>query len=262
MGRAFPYSLAPVPSGLASVADFSALAGLSVSVGTQVYVESEAGTRTLCAVGAFSLWLRDAWIRKADGTLYTRTIAQASTGEDLHLYAGMSDTVSGWPLIGTYDLSNPAYVEVNGVLYPNSASTAERVYLYAEMHSAPPAGDPTAGFCGVMAGSNRGGSTRSVGVRFADTSSPYGLGLGIFGNSFAELGASESVLGRPIELLMDLSSDDALTQGTGDGRGPGLLVKRSTIPTVQRLFEVGALDSGINPVSGFRVKRVIQIDLT
>lgn len=261
MGRAFPYSLAPVPSGLASVADFSALAGLSVSVGTQVYVESEAGTRTLCAVGAFSLWLRDVWIRKTDGTLYTRTIAQASTGEDLHLYAGMSDTVSGWPLIGTYNITAD-YVEVNGVLYPNSASTAERVYLYAEMYAAPPAGDPTAGFCGVMAGSNRGGTKRSVGVRFADTSSPYGLRLGIFGNSFAELGASESVLGRPIELLMDLSSDDALTQGTGDGRGPGRLVKRSTIPTVQRLFEVGALDSGINPVSGFRVKRVIQIDLS
>lgn len=262
MGRAFPYALAPIASGVASVGTFSDLAGLGAAVGTQVYVEDEGGTRTLCAVGAFSLWLRDAWVRKSDGSIYTRTIDTASTGEDLHLYAGMSDTISGWPIIGTYDLSNPAYVELNGVVYPNSASTAERVYLYAEMYAAPPAGDPTTGFSGVMAGSNRGGSIRSLGVRFTDTSSPYGLGLGIFGTSIAYGGASGSVLGRPVELLMDLSSNDALSQAMGDGRGPGLVLKRSSIPGSQRLFELGALDSGANPISGFRVKRVIQIGLS
>lgn len=261
MGRAFPYALAPIASGVASVGTFSDLAGLGASVGTQVYVEDEGGTRTLCAVGAFSLWLRDAWVRKADGTLYTLAIDTASTGEDLHLYAGMGDTISGWPLIGTYTI-NADYVEINGVLYPNSASTAERVYLYAEMYAAPPAGNPTTGFCGVMAGSNRGGSTRSLGVRFTDTTSPYGLGLGIFGSSIAYGGASESVLGRPVELMMDLSSNDALSQAMGDGRGPGLVIKRSSIPGTQRLFELGALDSGASPISGFRVKRAIQIGLS
>lgn len=262
MGRAFPYALAPAASGITSVATFSALAGLGASVGTQVYVEDEGGTRTLCAVGAFSLWLRDALVRKSDGTLYDRAIDTASSGEDLHLYGGMSDTISGWPIIGTYTI-NADYVEINGVLYPNSASTAKRVYLYAEMHAAPPAGDPTAGFCGVMAGSNLGGSTRSLGVRFTDTTSPYGLGLGIFGTSIAYGGSSESVLGRPVELLMDLSSAAALSMAVGDGRGPGLAVKRSIIPGSQRLFEVGALASdGVTPISGFRIKRVVQIALT
>ena len=252
----------PLESGIASVEDFAALAALSLPVGTQVYVESEAGTRTLCAVGAFSLWLRDAWVRKTDGTLYTRAIAQASTGEDLHLYAGMSDTISGWPKIGTYDLSNPAYVELNGAVYPNSASTAERVYLYAEMYSAPPAGDPSAAFCGFTVGTFRGGSPAYMGIKFSDTTSPYGLHLGVFGSSVAYGGSSESALGRPVEMLMDLSSADALTQGMGDGRGPGLVIKRSSLDTGQRYAEAGALDSGVGPVSGFRIKRAIWIDLT
>lgn len=248
-------------AGILSVGTFSDLAALGASVGTQVYVEDEGGTRTLCAVGAFSLWLQDRLVRKADGSLYARAVGQASTGEDLHLYAGMVDTISGWPKIGTYNITAD-YVELNGAVYPNSASTAERVYLYAEMYSAPPAGDPSAAFCGFTVGTFRGGSPAYMGIKFSDTTSPYGLHLGVFGSSVAYGGSSESTLGRPVEMLMDLSSNDALTQGMGDGRGPGLVIKRSSLDTGQRYAEAGALDSGVNPVSGFRIKRAIWIDLT
>ena len=263
MGRAFPYALAPVASGIASVDTFSDLAGLDAAVGTQVYVEDEGGTRTLCAVGAFSLWLRDAWVRKTDGTLYTCTPATDTEGtpNDLHLYAGMSAVPAAWPIIGTASVT-ANYVELNGVVYPDSASTAERCYLYLELYAAPPHGHAAEGFCGIMAGSNRGGTTRSLGVKFTGTSSPYGLALGIFGNSIAEGGSSSSVLGCPVEALIDLSAAGALSQGMGDAREPGLVVRRQTITTTQRFFEVGALDAGASAVNGFRLIRAIQIDLT
>ncbi len=249
--------------GVRVVATFSALAGLIASVGDQVYVEDEAQLRTLVDVEGVELWLLDAWVRKADGTLYTATIAQDTEGtpNDLHLYAGMPSVPAAWPILGTSDVTNPAYVQLNGAVYPNSASTATRCYLYLEMYAAPPFGDPTAGFCGIMAGSNLGGTTRSLGVKFTDTSSPYGLALGIFGTSIAYGGSSESVTARPVEALIDLSDAAALSCAVGNGRVPGLVISRSQIPATQRFFEVGALDAAANPVNGFRLRRAIQIDL-
>lgn len=256
--------LSAAGAGIQSVANFAALEGLIADVGTQVYVTNEGQTRSLVDVEGVELWLLDAWVRKADGTLYTATIAQdtEATPNDLHLYAGMPSVPAAWPMLGTSDVTNSAYVELNGAVYPNSASTATRCYLYLEMYAAPPFGDPTAGFCGIMAGSNSSGTTRSLGVKFTDTSSPYGLALGIFGTSIAHGGSSESVTARPVEALLDLSDAAALSCAVGDGRVPGLVIRRSLIPTTQRLFEVGALDAAANPVSGFRLKRAIQIDLS
>lgn len=265
MGRAFPALVSAGTAGIASVASFSDLAALTPTVGDQRFVEDEGEVRTYCAVGGggLALWLRDAWVRKSDGTLYTCTPATDTEGtpNDLHLYAGMSAVPAAWPIIGTASVT-ANYVELNGVLYPNSASTAERCYLYLELYAAPPYGHASDGFCGIMAGSNRGGTTRSLGVKFTGTSSPYGLALGIFGTSIAEGGSSSSVLGRPVEALIDLSAAAALSQGVGDGREPGLVVRRQTIHTTQRLFEVGALDAGASAVNGFRLIRAIQIDLT
>lgn len=245
-------------SGVLTASTFAALAGLSAAVGTQVYIQSEAETRTKSQIGARELWLRDRWIRKADGSLYTRTVSQSSGGRSLQIYAGMP-SMPAFSQIGTHTITAD-YVLLNGVVYDNSASTAELLYLYLHLYQAPGwAG--SGGLAGMLAGSVRGGTNYSVGPRLLDTSSPFAMDLGYYGNSTTTGGSAEATVGHPIEMLVDLSAAGALTVATGNGRQTGLAVRRDAITTVQNFWEVGALDAGINPQDLYVVDAV-QIELS
>lgn len=250
--------------GIQTVSSIEALLAMSGTDGQQVYVSPEGGTRTYYDFDGpgGGVWLRDSMCRRSDGTRYTGTIPVDGSGNALDVYGGMTDYMSGWPKIGTYSIEAD-HVVFNGVVYPAPVTTASRLLLYLMMHEAPPASSAGSGIFGFLGSSTVGGTTYISGIRFTNgAASPYPLDIGHYGTSQALLGAATHVTGRPIEALLDYSSDTAVSWVQGDGPARGPATKRTSILTGTNYFEVGALDSGVNPVSGFKVKRAVMITLT
>lgn len=250
--------------GIETVASIEALLAMSGTDGQQVHVTPEGGTRTFYGLDspAGGVWLRDSMCRKSDGSRYTGAIPVDGSGNDLDVYGGMTDYMTGWPKIGTYSIEDD-HVAFDGVVYPAPATTSARLVLYLLMHAAPPASSAQSGIFGFLGSSTVGGTTYISGVKFTDgSSSPYPLGIGHYGASQALLGAGSHVTGRPIEALLDYSSDDAVSWVQGDGPRRGPQTKRTSILTGTNYFQVGALNSSVVAVAGFKVKRAVMITLT
>jgi hypothetical protein len=251
---------APV-SGMEIVADRAEMDAYAADPGTLVYNEALDRVYQRVDMGSFNLWLPLQMLLKADGTQYTPVVAQDVDGNDLHVYGGM--TVPGsWPQIGTYTV-NADHVVFDGVVYPNSASTAEKFILVLDMYDVPPAGAAGSAIAGCLGGSVRGGTSRVTGVRFTDGGTvPYPIDIGHYSASTTSLGAATYAAGDVLEVLADMRSDDGVTYLLSGSRGPGPATKRSLLLSGTRFFEVGALNASAAPVSGFKVRRAIQIDLT
>jgi hypothetical protein len=258
-GSLAPTSTGGGPAGIQSVDTYTDLAGITASPGAQRYVVDEAEVRTLIDVDG-EMWVRDRFIRKADGTLYTQALGLDVDGNKLDIYGGM--TVPGtWPTIGTYTV-NSDHVVFNGVVYPDSAVTAERYLLWLDMYEAPPSSVTGAGLAGLLGGNVRGGTSRITGIRFTDGSvTPQPLDIGHYSATQALAGGATWGAGYAVECLVDLSGADEVTE-LACGRGPGVVTKRSSILTGTRFFECGAINGSAAGINGFKVRRACLITLT